>query len=99
LIASTVPNSMRACRFASAGDKPGARQVLGAGVDVEADLIAHLALETIATEEHAGERTKTGPHDLHLVRRRASAAPMADASLFHSAVSSLRRRRPAAVSV
>ena len=60
LIASTVPNSMRARRMASAGDSPVARQILGAGLDVKADLVAHLALETIATERACRRANEVG---------------------------------------
>ena len=90
---------MRAWRMASAGDSPSRARSVGARLDVKAHLVAHLALETIATHEHAGERTKTGHMAYTSSGVALSAVPMADASLFHSAVSSRRRRRPAVVSV
>jgi hypothetical protein len=42
------------------GRQAFARQIVGAGLDVEADFVAHLAFETIATKQHARRASEDG---------------------------------------
>ena len=82
----------------------GARQtaaleVVGAQLQVELHFLTHLPFEPIPSHQNVDERPKSRPHDYTSSGVAFNAVPIAEASRFHSAVSSRNRRRPAAVKV
>ena len=77
----------------------GPLQIGGLELQVQIHFVAHLALEPIAASEDPDERSQPRQHGYTSSGVAFSAAPIAVASRFHSAVSSRSRRRPAAVNV